>query len=94
MMELTIWPNNNQPLNCNKRETEMHQPYFESLKPVTSLLNWQTTNNIPSTDVIQLTLTMKVTIKQVVKLSVTVNNSSIQDNTNLGNQVRFHLLIK
>ena len=35
---------------------------------------------IPSTDVIQLTLTLKMTTAQVVKMSVTVNNnSSIQD---------------
>ena len=35
---------------------------------------------IPSTDVIQLTLTMKMTTAQVVETSVTVNNNSpIQD---------------
>ena len=35
---------------------------------------------IPSTDMIQLTLTLKVTTTQVVKTSVTVhNNSPIQD---------------
>ena len=34
---------------------------------------------MPSTDVIQLTLTLKMTIAQVVKTSVTVNNSPIQD---------------
>ena len=32
-----------------------------------------------STDVIQLTLTLKMTTAQVVKTSVTVNNSPIQD---------------
>ena len=31
---------------------------------------------IPSTDVIQLTLTLKMTTTQVVKTSVTVNNNS------------------
>ena len=31
---------------------------------------------IPSTDVIQLTLTLKITTAQVVKMSVTVNNNS------------------
>ena len=36
-------------------------------------------NLIPSTDVIQLTLTLKMTTAQVVKTSVTVNNSPIQD---------------
>ena len=35
---------------------------------------------IPLTDVIQLTLTLKMTTKQVVEMSVTVNNNSpIQD---------------
>ena len=35
---------------------------------------------IPSTDVIQLTLTLKITTAQVVETSVTViNNSPIQD---------------
>ena len=34
---------------------------------------------IPSTDVIQLTLTLKMTTAQVVEKSVTVNNSPIQD---------------
>ena len=34
---------------------------------------------IPSTDVMQLTLTVKITTKQVVETSVTVNNSPIQD---------------
>ena len=60
---------------------------------MTSRLNWQTTNNIatyltnqinnqsviPSTDVIQLTMTLKMTTAQVVETSVTVNNSPIQD---------------
>ena len=36
---------------------------------------------IPSTDVIQLTLTLKMTTAQVVETSVNVNNNSpIQDN--------------
>ena len=34
---------------------------------------------IPSTDVIQLTLTPKMTTAEVVETSVTVNNTSIQD---------------
>ena len=35
---------------------------------------------MPSTDVIQLTLTLKMTTAQVVEMSVTVNNNSpIQD---------------
>ena len=37
-------------------------------------------STIPSTDVIQLTLTLKMTTAQVVETSVTVNNNSpIQD---------------
>ena len=38
---------------------------------------------IPSTDVIQLTLTLKMTTAQVVVTSVTVNNSPIQDYVHL-----------
>jgi len=39
---------------------------------------------IPSTDVIQLTLTLKITTAQVVETSVTVNNNSpIQDYVHL-----------
>ena len=34
---------------------------------------------IPSPDMIQLTLTLKMTTAQVVETSVTVNNSPIQD---------------
>ena len=66
---------------------------YESSQPITSRVNWQMTNNIAtqltnqinnqsiisSTDVIQLTLTLKMTTAQVVKTSVTVNNSPIQD---------------
>ena len=45
---------------------------------MTSQVNNQST--IPSTDVIQLTLTLKMTTAQVIETSVTVNNSSlIQD---------------
>ena len=61
---------------------------------MTSLLNWQAINNIATyltnqvnnqstvllTDVVQLTLTLKMTNAQVVETSVTVNNNSpIQD---------------
>ena len=70
---------------------------FTSLSyPLKSRLNWHTTNKIktlltnqvnipsliPTTDVIQLTLTLKMTTAQVVETSVTVNNnnnSPIQD---------------
>ena len=44
---------------------------------------------IPSTDVIQLTLTLKMTTAQVVETSVTVNNNSpIQDCVHLDNQTQ------
>ena len=42
---------------------------------------------IPSTEVIQLTLTLKMTTAQVVEMSVTVNNNSpIQDYIHLDDQ--------
>ena len=44
---------------------------------------------IPSTDVIQLTLTLKMTTAQVVETSVTVNNNSaIQDYVHLDEQTQ------
>ena len=43
---------------------------------------------IPPTDVIQLTLTLKMTTAQVVETSVTVNNSPIQDNIHPDNQTQ------
>ena len=69
---------------------------------MTSQVNNQ---SIPSTDVIQLTVTMKMTTAKVVETSVTVNNNSpVQDYVHLddhtqptyemvtsaGNQLRFH----
>ena len=46
--------------------------------------NWSI---IPSTEVIQLTLTLKMTTAQVVEMSVTVNNNSpIQDYIHLDDQ--------
>ena len=64
--------------------------FIESLKPITLRLNWQTTNNIATkqannqslislTNVIQLTLTLKMTTAQVVETSVTAKNSPAQD---------------
>ena len=42
---------------------------------------------IPSTDVIQLTLTLKMTTTQVVETSVTINNNNpIQDYVHSGDQ--------
>ena len=44
---------------------------------------------MPSTDVIQLTLTLKMTTAQVVETSVTVNNNSpIQDYLHLDDQTQ------
>ena len=44
---------------------------------------------IPSTDVIQLTLTLKMTTAQDVEMSVTVNNNSpIQDYIHLDDQTQ------
>ena len=44
---------------------------------------------IPSTDVMQLTLTLKMTNAQVVESSVTVNNNSpLQDYVHLDNQTQ------
>ena len=44
---------------------------------------------IPSTDVIQLTLTLKMTTAQVVETSVTVNNNSpIQDYVHADDQTQ------
>ena len=46
-------------------------------------------SKIPSTDVIQLTLTLKMTTTQVVETSVTVNNNSpIQDYVHLDDQTQ------
>ena len=44
---------------------------------------------MPSTDVIQLTLTLKMTTTKVVETSVTVNNNSpIQDYVHLNDQTQ------
>ena len=46
-------------------------------------------STIPSTDVIQLTLTLKMTTAQVVNTSFTVNNNSpIQDYVHLDDQTQ------
>ena len=50
-------------------------------------LSGQMTDNVPSTDVTQISLTLKMTITQVVKLLVTDNNSPIQDYTHLDNHI-------
>ena len=69
------------------------------------MTNQVNNQSIPSTDVIQLAVTMKMTTAKVVETSVTVNNNSpIQDCvhpddhtqptyemvTSVGNQLRFH----
>ena len=45
------------------------------------------TNHVNVTDVIQLALTLKMITAQVVETSVTVNNSPIQDYTQLDDHV-------
>ena len=51
-------------------------------------------SKIPSTDVIQLPLTLKMTTAQVVKTSVTVNNNStIQDYVHT-DKLKLNLLLK
>ena len=42
---------------------------------------------LPSTDVIKLTLTLKMTTKKVVETSVTVSNSPTQDYFHRGNHI-------
>ena len=71
--------NNRRLFNCDNRRIETHQSLITSLhSQLTNQINNQSI--IPSTDVIQLTLTLKMTTAQVVKTSVTVtNNSPIQD---------------
>ena len=49
---------------------------------------------IPSTDVIQLTLTLKMTTAQVVETLVTVNNSPIQDYSTFTRTIILNLLKK
>ena len=54
-------------------------------------VEWQINNRSlrPSTHVIQITLTLKMTTAQVVETSVTVNNNSpIQDYVHLGDQTQ------
>ena len=54
---------------------------------MTNQINNQST--IPSTDVIQLTLTLKMTTAQVVETLVTVNNNSpIEDYVHLDDQTQ------
>ena len=45
------------------------------------------TNQVHVTDLMQLTLTLKMITAQVVETSVTVNNSAIQDYTQLDDHV-------
>ena len=106
--------NNTRLLYCDNKWFVTCQRHFDSSYPITSPLNWQTTtcnnmttqltsqvNNqslISTTGVIQLTLTLKMTIAQVVEISVTVNNSPIQsythpDHSNYARTIMFKLLV-
>ena len=91
--------------NSRYQQTSRNVPItdYESSQPITSRLNGQTTNNIatyltnqvnnqsiiPSTDMIQLNLTLKMTTAQVIETSVTVNNNSpIQDQVHPDDQTQ------
>ena len=52
---------------------------WTDLRPPPVAIQVNNQSLIPSTDVIQLTLTLKMTTAQVVEMSVTVNNSPIKD---------------
>ena len=93
--QLTIWLTENNCLTVtvdrSKRSNDITSLYSQQYndltdrRPITSRLNWPIrsitrVSRIPSTDVIQLTLILKMTTAQVVKMLVTVNNNSpIQD---------------
>ena len=88
----TIYTNNKWLFNSDNRWIKTHS----------TRLNWQKTNNlatyltnqinnqnlIPSTDMIQLTLTLTMTTAEVVKMSVLVNNSLFQDYFNPDNHAQ------
>ena len=71
--------------------------YIYFLLQMDSIILWLLINNqsvIPSTDVTQLTLTLKMTTAQVVETSVTVNNSPIQDYVHPDDQTQpFEIII-
>ena len=50
-------------------------------------------NTIPTTDVVQLTLTLKMTIAQVVETSVTVNNNSHIQGYTFTRTIKLNLLL-
>ena len=82
--------------------------FIESSQPITLRLIWQTTNNIATsltkqannqslislTNVIQLTLTLKMTTAQVVETSVTVKNIPIQDFIHFIRTININQLMK
>ena len=51
-------------------------------------------SSMPSTDVIQLTLTLKMTTAQVVEMSVTVNNNRVLFKTTFTWTIILNLLMK
>ena len=51
-------------------------------------------SSMPSTDVIQLTLTLKMTTAQVVEMSVTVNNNRVLFRTTFTWTIILNLLMK
>ena len=73
------------------------EQYIRSNSATARLLTLVREYIIPSTDVIQLTLTLKMTTAQVVETSVTVNNNSpIQDYVNPDDQTQptFEILLQ
>ena len=80
----------------SKRCAEQNQSITlrRAFPPLTNQTNNQSI--ILSTDVIQLTLTLKMTTAQVVKTSITVNNNSpVEDYVHLDDQIQptFELLL-
>ena len=65
------------PCTSSVRISEKKGP--DSFFPVYSCQFHHNQIFIPSTDVIQLTLTLTMTTAEVVEVSVTINNSPIQD---------------
>ena len=83
LRESQCFVNSNRSSRANVISPEVMSPetlrHAESKSPDWNAWSEQR-NNIPSTDVIQLTLILKMTTAQVVETSVTVNNNSpIQD---------------
>jgi len=83
-MRCALWTNCFIQMGC-----ELCSGLWFLLVLIKNATTWNVYQCIPSTDVIQLTLTLKMTTAQVVETSVTVNNNSpIQDYVHLDDQTR------